>query len=309
MYGILRRFRLAHYRGQVPTTRLFDALPDQLTPPPVATATDLLAEVRGLLEEIRTRASSALQPKPAPIRVNKSTMDRATRCPRSVGAMLEPAEPQAVLLGNLIDIAHQVRARGISITQLRVEDWSALTHLADSQLGEAFDTRIEAEPQWWETASAHIASLDAMLPENRKWITEVPVQASLLPDVVASLRLDGFITREGVGCVLEVKTERSQAEASLRDRVMDLYVGALLASVVYDIPVGAAALLVTHTGNIEVHSIDEASLSIAAQRLADTATIVLQVLHTDSLLSIRATSGSHCHWCPLATSGCPEALI
>lgn len=280
------------------TLRMLDALPEVMDPVPAALAGELLDEVRAVIapqaHELRHT-----------IRINKSTMDRAGMCPRRLAAPDTEVSPDAVLLGNLVDLAHQVRSRCAEISSVTAVEWCRLASLVSEEFGLTLQQRIEDDADWWGEAAAHLAALDAMLPD-RRWLTEVPVQAALAPGVIASLRLDGLITVDGVGCTMELKSQHSRAESSARNRVGDVNVGALLASTTYDLPIGVATILVTNDASVETHRIDEAHLEVAAQRLTDATEVAIRVHHAKTLDEIPAIPGGHCAWCALAGHGCDE---
>lgn len=280
---------------------LLDSLPENSDPALPEAANALLDEVRAV---IKPQAHDLRHT----IRINKHMMDRASTCARQVAAPTPDADPEAVLLGNLVDIAHQIRSRRPTIADLTTTDWCRLANLNSETLGATLERRIDDDPAWWADALAHLAALDAMTPQ-RTWLTEVPVQASIAPGVVASLRLDGFIRVDGVGCVIELKTQNTAVDRSARNRVADINVGALLVASAYAVPIGFAALLVTHDGSIATHHTDEAHIAIAAQRIADTVEIALRVHHASSLDEIPATPGNYCAWCPLAGNGCDAAAL
>ena len=287
------------YGDRVSIVGLLDSLPDPADPALPAVANALLNDVRAVIEPHTHRLRHT-------IRVNKHLMDRASTCARSVAAPTLDADPDAVLLGNLVDIAHQIRSRRPTLAGITTADWCQLANVSSETLGATLERRIRDDPAWWNDARAHLAALDAMTPP-RPWLTEVPVQAMLAPGVVASLRLDGLIRVDGVGCVIELKTQHTTVDRSARSRVADINVGALLAASTYDLPIGFAALLVTHDASIAAHVIDEAHLALAAQRLVDAAEIAVQAHHASHLNEIPATPGTTCSWCPLAGNGCDAA--
>lgn len=280
---------------QLPT--LEEQVPTGHIPGSAATARECLATIR---EAIRVEPASTTA-----TTINKRIVDSALRCPRSLLAPSSTSESNALTLGNLVDIAHQLRASGVEIGHRSQEEWAALSEVSGKELGAQFEYAVTDNPAWFDDALAHIASLDAMLPTGRPWFAEVAVQAALGTNLAVSMRLDGLIRFDGVGCVVEIKTGRSNASSSLRDRAGDLMIGALLASATFDLDIGAAAILVTQDGSIETHRISDASFDLAAQRLTDAALTVLRSQQVTSLLEIPAQTGNHCRWCSLSIAG-PE---